>query len=113
MARLICNRRYFFQAVHSLKHHLEVRHGHHYALEISFRPEADWKIADTSVQEAILDRLHAREVDVVEQATGENIVNWIHKELESTPLGPFLIAVALQETRKNRFVSARSDLSYV
>jgi 6-pyruvoyl-tetrahydropterin synthase len=113
MARLILNRRYLFQAVHSLKHHLERRHGHHYALEVSFHAAAGWKVADQSVQQAVLARLHAREIDVVDAATGENIVNWIHRQLASTPLGPHLVAVALQETRKNRFISGDSDPDYV
>lgn len=113
MARLIFNRRYVFQSVHSLKHHLERRHGHHYALEVSFRAEAGWDTADRSVQKVILDRLHAREIEVVSHATGENIVNWIHDQLANSPLGPHLVAVALQETRKNRFVSGCSDRNYV
>ena len=46
---------------------------------------------------------------VVSKATGEVIVDWIHDQLESTGLKGKIFSVALQETRKNRFVSARSD----
>lgn len=113
MGQVVLHRRYPFQAVHSLKHHLERRHGHQYSLEIGFLPQASWKLADQCVQATILDRLHAREIDVVEQATGENIVNWIHAQLQQTKLGPHLLSVALQETRKNRFVSAQTDIQYV
>lgn len=113
MGQVVLHRRYPFQAVHSLEHHLERRHGHQYYLEIGFLPDAGWKLADQCVQSTVIDRLHAREIDVVDHATGEKIVNWIHSQLQQTQLGPFIVSVALQETRKNRFISAQTDLKYV
>ncbi len=113
VGRLICNRRYHFQSVHSLRTHLEKRHGHSYALEVSFSEGLDWKQVDICVHNHILSVLHAREITMIEPATGENIVNWIHTELLKTELGPCLVGVALQETHKNRFISEATDLKYV
>lgn len=113
MARVVLTRRYSFHAVHSLKNHLEKRHGHHYTLEVSFRPGVDWSVVDQCVRITVITPLHAHEITQIDPATGENIVNWIHSQLFNTKLGPYLEAVAIQETAKNRFISQKTEPRYV
>lgn len=103
---LTWTRRYAFQSVHKLD--FERTHGHQYFLEVTFTGAVD--SADAEVAR-VLDRLHGKDLGFLEPASGEHIVDWIHGELK--PLGPRLKAVALQETRKNRFVSALSEAKYV
>jgi len=113
LGELTWTRRYSFQSVHSLNSTVlrERVHGHQYLLEVTFT--GDVNETDSIVQREILFRLHARELSFLEPATGEHIVDWIHERLLKTSLSTRLKAVALQETRKNRFVSARSELRYV
>ena len=119
MGELTWTRRYSFQSVHSLNSGVlrERVHGHQYLLEVTFAGDAEQgspvNEADEIVQREILSPLHGRELSFLEPATGEHIVDWIHEQLLKTPLSPRLKAVALQETRKNRFISARSELRYV
>ena len=110
---MILYRRYFFQSVHSLKSHGETLHGHGYKLEIGFLPDLTWRQADECVRDNILKVLHGHEIQCINPATGENIVNWIHAELLKTKMGESLISVALQETAKNRFISQQTKAQYV
>lgn len=103
-------RRYSFRSIHHLDvgARTEKVHGHQYFLEVSFE-RAEVSVVDRIVEEKILSRLDGHDASaVISPSTGENIVEWIHSELATTPLARNLIGVALQETRKNRFVSARS-----
>ena len=112
--RLNWTRRYTFQSVHNLNLGLveERRHGHQYFLEVTFSGRRIDEM-DKIVNEKILSRLHARELHDLSPSTGEHIVDWIHEQLLQTSAASCLKAVALQETRKNRFVSALSDSDYV
>lgn len=113
MGELIWTRRYPFQSVHALHAGavVERAHGHQYFLEVSFS-ERDVDGADLVV-EKLISQLHATEITEVNPSTGEMIVEWIDSQLRSGPLAPRLRAVALQETRKNRFVSSRTEAKYV
>ena len=111
MALVASTRRFSFRGVHSLNNgvHREKCHGHHYFLEVSFHKCTLAQI-ETEVREKVTSVLDARELNqVIEPATGEVIVEWIHQRLNSGALAGKILGVALQETRKNRFVSARSD----
>ncbi len=111
MALVAATRLYRFRAVHSLNTgtHREQLHGHEYALEIS-TSRSDWKGLDEMLNSWVHSQLEGRDLSIlVEHATGEVLVEWIHERLAASPIGPDLLGVALQETRKNRFVSARSN----
>lgn len=112
MGELTWTRRYSFQSVHSLDVGVmrERKHGHRYHLEITFGSR-DINRIDKIVESAVLQRLHGREVLEIHPSTGENIVEWIDKTLRAE--GADILAVALQETRKNRFVSSLSEARYV
>ena len=107
---LVWTRRYAFQAVHKLDvpHAPERTHGHEFFLEVSFTGDVDQ--ADTLIA-PVLKRLHGQDLGFIRPPSGENIVDWIHNQL--SVLGPRLKAVALQETKKNRFISGASELRYV
>lgn len=107
-------RRYSFKSVHSLNSGAlrERAHGHQYFLEVTFAGRGIDEV-DEIVSSRILSRLHARELGELSPSTGEHIVDWIHQLLLETPLRGRLKAVALQETRKNRFISALSEDRYV
>jgi 6-pyruvoyl-tetrahydropterin synthase len=113
LGELTWTRRYSFQSVHSLNSTVlrERVHGHQYLLEVTFAGDVDE--ADQIVRGEVLSLLHGRELSFLEPATGEHIVDWIHAQLLKTRMSPRLKAVALQETRKNSFISARSELRYV
>jgi 6-pyruvoyl-tetrahydropterin synthase len=110
MALMATTRRYSFRAVHSLDSgiHREKFHGHQYFVEISFERclPAD---VDRVVEKKILRVLEGHDLArLISPATGEMTVEWIQRELDASPLGAKILGVALQETRKNRFVSART-----
>ncbi|MGE0526875.1 MAG: 6-carboxytetrahydropterin synthase [Bdellovibrionales bacterium] len=113
-------RRFHFQCVHTLQTgaHSERLHGHWYELEVSSR--ADGPVtrahADMIVASQILNHVHGQDLSAVlapSVATGETLVEWIHARLQATELGTQVLAVALQETRKNRFISAASEARFV
>ncbi len=112
MAVITFTSRYVFQSVHRLPAVNENKHGHHFYLELSYRG-ADKAVADQSYREFVEPHFHGREVRVVEPPTGEKMVEWIHAQLLKSPLAPFLVAVALQETEKNRYISSRSEVAFV
>lgn len=111
---LTWTRRYSFRSVHQLNSGVlrERTHGHQYFLEVTCTGGAVDEI-DRVVEENILDRLHGRELVELNPSTGEHIVDWIHDRLAKTTIAHRLKAVALQETRKNRFISALSEARYV
>lgn len=112
MAELIWTRRYSFQSVHTLQSAKENRHGHQYFLEVSFSG-GSIDDADAIVDQSVISRLDGRELLEFAHASGECLVDGIHELLLKTPLAPRLHAVALQETRKNRFVSKYSEARFV
>jgi 6-pyruvoyl-tetrahydropterin synthase len=110
MALSAITRRYSFRAVHSLSSgaHPEKSHGHEYIFEVSFEKALVADI-DRTVEDKIVRVLHGSDLTrTIFPATGEMIVEWIQTQLDTTPLRAKILGVALQETRKNRFVSARS-----
>ncbi len=115
MALTARTRRFSFRSVHCLLTGLrkERRHGHQYCLEVTTSGDS-WSV-DGLVKEKIIKALDGRDLTgFIEPATGEVLVEWIHAQLDAVPLPEAeIVAVALQETRKNRFVSARSDERYV
>ena len=114
MALTATTRRFSFRSVHSLNTgaHQEKVHGHQYFLEVSFKDIAHADLA-AKVEQTVLSRLHGHDLtEFAGPATGEILVEWIHERL-SEVLPTQILAVALQETRKNRFVSARSDRRWI
>lgn len=110
-ARVTHTRRYVFQSVHRLNALNEGKHGHHFYLELSFKT-GNIELADQCFKDYVATKLHAKEIPIA-PASGENIAEWIHNELLRSPLGPDLVAVALQETDKNRYLSSRSEARFV
>lgn len=109
---LTTTQRYTFQAVHSLPGE-ETTHGHHYFVELSFH-SCSRHIADLAFNDYVKQKLHGQNLDAeFTPATGERLVEWIDESLRSSPLGPYLLAVTLQETAKNRFVSSQSEVRFV
>jgi 6-pyruvoyl-tetrahydropterin synthase len=112
MAELVWTRRYSFQSVHTLKVAKEKRHGHQYFLEVSFRGGEVDKM-DDEVQRSVVDKMNGRELLEFSHASGEVLVDGIHELLKATAQGTRILAVALQETRKNRFVSKYSEPRFI
>ena len=107
-------KRYSFRGVHSLDAglHREKYHGHFYAFEVSFQ-NAKLSEIDQAVSETVLDVLDGHDLTkIASPATGEVLVEWIHGAL-APRLKSKLLGVALQETRKNRFVSAGSVVQLI
>ncbi|MBX3022287.1 MAG: hypothetical protein KF799_11495 [Bdellovibrionales bacterium] len=108
-------RRYSFKSVHALHVglHRERTHGHEYALEVSFENHSASAV-DEAVESLVLKRLHGHELGgELDPATGEVLVEWIHRRLRNSTVGLAIVGVALQETRKNRFVSSLSEARFV
>jgi hypothetical protein len=58
------------------------------------------------VADKILPRLDGQDIgQVISPATGECIVEWIHNEFKELGVSSEVLGLALQETRKNRFLS--------
>jgi 6-pyruvoyl-tetrahydropterin synthase len=122
MAVVTKTRSFTFRCVHELNSgpRREVRHGHEYKLEVTWRAadvdtDSDVDVVAASVSDAVLglvlNKLDRHDLTgLIEPATGEVIVEWIHTQLRDTP---GIVAIAIQETLKNRFISSGSDLRYV
>jgi 6-pyruvoyl-tetrahydropterin synthase len=107
--RTLC---YRFRSVHQLDSgpQREQRHGHEYRLEVTSELTST-ETLDRGVKSLILPALDKKDLTgVISPATGEVIVEWIESKLRELP---GLVAVAVQETRKNRFISSGSDRRYV
>lgn len=115
MALSTTTRRYSFKSVHALHVgvHRERTHGHEYNLEVTFAG-APAHAVDEQVEALVSAQLHGRELGgELDPATGEVLVDWVHRKLVSGPLASCVLAVAIQETRKNRFVSSLSEARFV
>lgn len=115
MAVSTTTRRYSFKSVHALHVglHRERTHGHEYNLEVTFSG-ASVASVDEQVEALILSHVHGHELSgELDPATGEILVEWAHRELAKSALSKNILAVALQETRKNRFVSSMSEARFV
>ncbi len=113
MALIATTTRFSFRGTHSLitGARKEKRHGHQYYLEVTTAPR-DQALAQNEVEVKILPELDRHDLTkLVTHSTGEWLVEWIYDRLQTTPLQGKILALALQETRKNRFVSGRSALS--
>jgi 6-pyruvoyl-tetrahydropterin synthase len=109
-------RRYRIRGVHVLldqKYH-EPKHGHEYELHVTVASAAERSNLDAIVQNQILDNWDKQDFMTkgIWQTSGEMLVEEFDRILRASDLGPQLKAVVLKETRKNRFVSARSELLY-
>ena len=115
MALIATTRRFSFRSVHSLNNgvHREKIHGHQYFLEVSSYACLHEEVAAV-VESKILPQLDGHDLTpLLPSATGEIIVEWIHARLLEEGLGTKVLGVALQETRKNRFVSSRSNVHLI
>ena len=107
---------YRFRAIHhlSLTGGLEAQHlfhGHNYDLEITLQGNT-WSLRaheiDALVESLIIKRFDTSNLnDQIPQPTGEILCELIFDLLAQSFLGPHLQQVALQETRKNRFVCTK------
>jgi len=110
MALTCVTKCFAFRAVHSLSvgTHKESTHGHRYLIEVSSLIGAEQKVFEAVLQH-ILPCLEGRDLaKLVSIATGEVLVEWIHNQLNHLGHGSSVLGVALQETRKNRFVSSQT-----
>jgi hypothetical protein len=90
--------------------HNEPKHGHEYFLEVSVRAEVGRDRLQAVVEKEIVnvwDKQDWTKMDL-QQASGELLVEEFDRRLRDSQIAKDLIAVALKETKKNRFVSARS-----
>ncbi len=111
VALVALTQQFRFRAVHSLHigEHKESLHGHDYYLEVTARPELREQIY-RAVADVLLPQLDRTDLAKrFSASTGEVLVEWIHSQFDELGLGSSVLGVALQETRKNRFVSARTN----
>lgn len=115
MALIATTRRFSFRSVHSLINgvHREKVHGHQYFLEVSSY-NCPHEEVDLVVEKKVIPALDGHDLTpLFKSATGEEIVEWIHMRLIEEGLNHKVLGVALQETRKNRFVSSRSNVHLI
>lgn len=114
MALVATTRRFSFRSVHSLNNgvHREKIHGHQYSLEVTFYGSGALDEVTAKVNELILARLDGHDLSqLMSASTGESLVEWIHERLVTEGgLKGKILGVALQETKKNRFLSGRSNV---
>lgn len=105
-------RRYLLQATHELEG-IEPMHGHHMYVEITGRDTTPSEL-DQEYYDRVQNRLQGKNLaSVLEEPTGESLVQWIHGELLRSKLKTRVVAVHVQETEKNRFTSSLSESRYV
>jgi len=103
------------RAMHRLKTNAEDEplHGHNYKIEIALGgeldTEAEWlysrDLVDKIVRELVLDRFDKTYLnDILDKTSGEYLAKTFFEILKKSDMGPRLRRLALQETRKNRFV---------
>lgn len=115
MALVATTQRFSFRAVHSLHtgSRLEPRHGHQFFVEISY-PSAAGAEVESVFKKQLGTRLDGQDLRLlVPVVSGEMLVEWIHEQLIQALSPEKILAVAIQETRKNRFLSARSDARWI
>ncbi len=104
---------------HELKINSGKTHGHTYKLAVTIQGEphpisglvASRDQMDQVVKEKILDVFnHTFLNDHLEHTSGEWIVSEWYKLLKASSLGSQLVSLQLQETAKNRFISASGTL---
>ncbi len=110
---------YQLKSAHMLEHELKINsgktHGHTYQIEITVQGEPDpisgliisRDHMDCVVKEHILDVYdHTFLNDKLDHTSGEWIASEWYKRLKGTTLGAQLVCIQIQETAKNRFLSA-------
>jgi hypothetical protein len=112
----VLTQRFVLQGVHVLFDpvHIEPKHGHEYTLQVSVEAKVGVELLLQTVQELIVkpwDKKDWSKMGLL-QATGELLVEKFDEILRHSGIGALLVAVVLKETRKNRFVSAKSLLLY-
>ena len=115
MALMATTRRFSFRGTHSINDgvYRERRHGHQFFLEISFHGCSLIEV-EHEITARILKPLDGHDLNqVVEPATGEMVVEWIQSQIDGSNLRGKILGVILQETAKNRFVSAHTDVRLV
>lgn len=112
MNNVLHTHRFTVRLQHSLpaEPYPEIRHGHSCDIEVSLDRPFSANDVDV-IWEKVVQPLDGNVLNkILHQATGERLVDWIFGELEASGLGTTLQAVAIQETPKNRFISAREPL---
>lgn len=118
MLTAVLTRRYEFRALHHLTkeaHHCHSVHGHNYHLEVSVEGAIDPRSGllinrqqlDETVNKKILEKWDRVDLNrFTEKTAGESLAAEIYHRLHQE-LGNCLIRVALQETKKNRFIATK------
>lgn len=110
---LTTTKRFTFQSTHRLEDLGEQMHGHHFYVEVTLK-DGEIEALDEVVHATILPELHGRNLsNLFAKPTGENLVQWIHETLLKSPLRSKVVAVTLEETKKNRFTSSMTPSRYV
>lgn len=111
----VITRRFRLRGVHFLYDHKhnEPKHGHEYELHVSVKTDILKSVLEEVVRAEILEKWDKKDFMTkgISQASGELLVEEFDKALRTSELKNSLVAVVLKETRKNRFVSSKSQLS--
>ena len=111
---MVRTRRFRLRGVHFLydPKYNEPKHGHEYELHISVKAETPTALLEEIVKNEILKKWDKADFmkNGLAQASGELLVEEFDRALRTSELKHSLVGVVLKETRKNRFISANSDL---
>jgi hypothetical protein len=111
----VMTRRFRLRGVHFLydEKYNEPKHGHEYELLVSVKAGVDSHFVEAIVAREILAKWDKKDFMKLglAQASGELLVEEFDRSLRASELNNLLVGVTLKETRKNRFISAKSDLS--
>lgn len=100
---------------HEAGDHCNKIHGHNYRLEVTLKGEPDPVSGlifsrdqlNQIVGQKILSVFNHQDLNKhMQHTSGEWIVSEWYRILKTTEIGPLLVSVQLQETAKNRFISA-------
>lgn len=128
---MILTKSYRLRAIHSLHQpqfsddqnnyhfrHCGKVHGHEYKIEVSLRGELDSRAQwvfdrdqlDQLVETHVIQPFDKTNLNVFfANTSGEALAHEFYKILKNTPIGPKLYSLAIQETRKNRFLATFED----
>lgn len=108
MSRFVYTKAYFARPLHHLKNLEEGLHGHYCHVEISLARPFKSPI-DEQIARMVIEPLDGKILNgLLKHPTGEEIISWVYQQLKELEWANQVVAVALQETRKNRF-EIRSD----
>ncbi len=112
-------RRYSLPALHKLSGHCEELHGHEYSVEVTYSGAIDEvsglclkrEILDDLVQEKILSAFYGKNLnELLPSTAGEFLAREFLRRLRGDSRGKNIQGLALQETKKNRFIAKAADL---